>query len=115
MTSCHVHLLEKPDEPELSHLTSLLADEITLTYGEAVSRQTQILVGGRPSREQLAAPQLQALIVPWVGLPTKTRQLVGDFPHLTVHNLHHNAATVAELAMALLLAAAKFIVPLDQA
>jgi phosphoglycerate dehydrogenase-like enzyme len=36
------------------------------------------------------------------------------YPNITVHNLHHNAAPVAELAFTLLLAAAKFIVPLDR-
>jgi phosphoglycerate dehydrogenase-like enzyme len=37
-----------------------------------------------------------------------------EFPGITVHNLHHNAQPVAELVMALLLAAAKGIVPLDR-
>ena len=56
------------------------------------------------------------MIVPWAGVPPETRTLVEEtFPHLTVHNLHHNADATAELAFALLLAAAKFIVHDDRA
>jgi phosphoglycerate dehydrogenase-like enzyme len=36
------------------------------------------------------------------------------FPHISVHNLHHNALPVAEHAIALLLAAAKMIIPMDR-
>lgn len=79
--------------------------------------QYRILVSGRPKREQLEAnPDLQAVIVPWAGVPPETRTLVEEsFPHLTVHNLHHNADATAEMAFALLLAAAKFIVHDDRA
>jgi phosphoglycerate dehydrogenase-like enzyme len=38
-----------------------------------------------------------------------------DFPHIAVHNLHHNAVAAAEMALTLMLAAAKFIVPSDRA
>ncbi|RLC97713.1 MAG: hydroxyacid dehydrogenase, partial [Chloroflexi bacterium] len=62
-----------------------------------------------------AFPALQALIVPWTGIPPGTLELVREFPDLTLHNLHHNAAPVAEMAVALLLAAAKRIIPFDQA
>jgi phosphoglycerate dehydrogenase-like enzyme len=37
-----------------------------------------------------------------------------DFPDIAVHNLHHNVQPVAELTIALLLAAAKSVVRLDQ-
>lgn len=115
MTTCHIHLLDKPEEADLAHLQSRLAGNVVLTDGEAVPAQTQILVGGRPTRRQLAGRDLQALVIPWTGLPVTTRELLGGFPDLRVHNLHHNAAIVAELAIALLLAAAKLVVPFDQA
>jgi phosphoglycerate dehydrogenase-like enzyme len=44
-----------------------------------------------------------------------TRELVAEFPHIAVHNLHHNALPVAEHAIALLLAASKFLMPMDRA
>lgn len=115
MTTCNVHLLDAPDEPAFTHLRSVLADEISLTVGDTVAAQTQILVGGRPTRAQLQAPQLRVLVIPWTGLPVKTQELLEEFPYLAVHNLHHNATTVAELTVTLLLAAAKLVVPLDQA
>jgi phosphoglycerate dehydrogenase-like enzyme len=37
-----------------------------------------------------------------------------EYPQVAVHNLHYNAAPVAEMVLALLLSAAKFIVPLDR-
>ena len=73
--------------------------------GYSLDQWREILVAGRPSREQLAAfPDLQALIVPWTGIPPGTLELIQEFPHLTLHNLHHNATPVAEMAVALLLA-----------
>jgi phosphoglycerate dehydrogenase-like enzyme len=37
-----------------------------------------------------------------------------EFPRIAVHNLHHNAAPTAEMALALLFAAAKFLLPFDR-
>jgi phosphoglycerate dehydrogenase-like enzyme len=37
------------------------------------------------------------------------------FPHISIHNLHHNALPVAEYALALLLSAANAILPVDRA
>ena len=66
-------------------------------------------------REQLTAClDLRAVIVPWAGVPESTRKLLHNFPQLALHNLHHNAAATAEMALALLLSAAKFVVPIDQ-
>jgi phosphoglycerate dehydrogenase-like enzyme len=55
------------------------------------------------------------LIIPWAGLPVETGSLLAEFPEIAVHNLHHNAQPVAEMALTLLLSAAKSIVPFDQA
>ncbi|HEY71487.1 MAG TPA: hydroxyacid dehydrogenase [Anaerolineae bacterium] len=74
-----------------------------------------ILVAGRPTREQIeASSRLHTLIIPWAGLPLVTRDLMREHPQIAVHNLHHNAPETAEMALALLLAAAKRIVPMDQ-
>jgi phosphoglycerate dehydrogenase-like enzyme len=75
----------------------------------------QILISGRPTREQLeASPNLQALLIPWAGLPTNTRELMVNYPDISVHNLHHNAIPTAETALMLLLTAAKRILPIEQ-
>jgi len=114
-----VHLLRRPDPASLARLRDSLDPEVRLTAGPdlPVPANYQILVADRPQREHLAAsPDLRALIIPFAGLPETTRDLLlGDFSHLAVHNLHYNAVPVAEMALALMLAAAKFVVPIDRA
>ena len=109
------HVIEDFDDQALDLLRANLAASVQLTSGADLPGDTNIIIGGRPTREQLAAcPDLRALIVPWAGVPENTRESLRDFPQVTLHNLHHNAAATAEMALALLFAAAKFIVPLDQ-
>jgi phosphoglycerate dehydrogenase-like enzyme len=114
----NVHMLyPNYDEEMLSHLRAKLHASIRLTTGlePPVPAEYHILVTGRPSREQItASPNLHTLVIPWAGLPESTRALMLDFPHIAIHNLHHNALPVAELAITLLLAAAKRIVPMDR-
>lgn len=112
-----VHLAYPPEADELASLWAQLDPAVSLTLGP--ERPTpagyHVLVSGRAERADLtASPHLHTVIVPWAGIPLPLRQLLADFPHLALYNLHHNAAPVAELALALLLAAAKFIVPFDQ-
>jgi len=110
----NVHMLEDFEASTLAELRAQLAEDVRLTQGD-LPADTHVMIGGRPTREQvLACPQLHAVIVPWAGVPDTTQALLREFPHIAVHNLHHNAAATAEYAIALLTAAAKFIVPVDQ-
>jgi len=113
-----VHLLyPRYDKATLVDLRARLQPSIHLTAGPDLPSPAgcHIIIGGRLEREQITAnPSLQALIVPWAGIPSATRELMLDFPHIAVHNLHHNALPVAEHVLALLLAAAKLIVPMDR-
>jgi phosphoglycerate dehydrogenase-like enzyme len=110
----HVHFIYERSEEADKILLDRLDPAIKLTQGQDVPTETEILVGGRPSREQLSTPNLKSLIIPWAGLPVETKEILPDFPHITVHNLHHNAAPVAETAVTLLLAAAKLSIPYDR-
>lgn len=113
-----VHILEELEPENLAALQAALLPGIELTQGKALPdpAQFEVYVSGRPQREHLlASPALQALVIPYAGLPTPTRKLCEEFPHLAVYNLHHNADSTAEMAVALLMAAARFVVPLDQA
>ncbi|MDX1686615.1 MAG: NAD(P)-dependent oxidoreductase [Candidatus Promineifilaceae bacterium] len=113
-----VYLLRPPDPEPLATLREKLSPDVELVLGPDLPEPAtyQVLVAGRPQREHVtASPCLHTLIIPWSGMPEETRSLMLDFPGVSVHNLHHNAEPVAELALALLLAAAKFVVPLDQA
>jgi phosphoglycerate dehydrogenase-like enzyme len=114
----HVHLLRKTKAEAVNVLRSNLDPSIKLTVGEVDEghKATTMLIAGRPSREELAYfPKLEALIIPWIGIPPETLALVQEFSQLDLHNLHHNAEPTAEMAVALLLAAAKRIIPYDQA
>lgn len=113
-----VHYLRALDKALVADLQARLQPEIRLTTGvdSPAPAGYQVLVAGRPGREHLAAsPNLQILVIPWSGLPEETRRLVAEFPHVAVHNLHYNALPVAEHVLALLLAAAKRLLPTDRA
>lgn len=113
-----VYLPEESKDALLALLQAQLLPGIAVTIGEELPEPAdfQVLVTGRPTREHLAAsPNLRVLIIPWAGLPEETHELMADFPQVSVHNLHHNEAPTAEMAIALLLAAARFVVPMDQA
>jgi phosphoglycerate dehydrogenase-like enzyme len=114
-----VHLHRPPAEEYLAQLKDYLDPAIELTLGPTLPDPAcyRILVAGRPERAHLtASPELAAVIVPWAGIPEETRALAREeFPDLPVHNLHHNAVPVAEGTVALLLAAAKGMLPADRA
>lgn len=115
MPDLHFHLLVEPAPEHLNYLRGKLDADIRLTTGEAVPDDVQVLVAGRPRREHLSGKRdLYALIIPFAGVPVETRDLMSDFRRVAVHNLHHNAPMAAEMAIALLLTAAKRIIPADQ-
>lgn len=89
--------------------------EIDFSYGaELPEGGVDVLVSGRPTEEQLDhSDRLRAVVIPWAGVPTGTAERMVARPHLALFNLHHNAAPTAEMAVTLLLAAAKRVVPLD--
>ena len=113
----HMHL-QYDYEPEMvAYLRSLLHPNIIVSVGNDIGQTTNfhILVAGRPERHHIeSSPLLHTLVVPWVGISLETRELLSEYPAISVHNLHHNAAPTAELAIALLFAAAKLIIPYDQ-
>ncbi|MEZ5992965.1 MAG: NAD(P)-dependent oxidoreductase [Planctomycetota bacterium] len=112
----HVHLQNEPDDAARAALHKALDDGIELTYGTELPEVCDytILVAGRPIPELLKASEvLNTLVIPFAGLPASTSELLREFPEISVHNLHHNAPATAELSMALLLAAAKSVVPID--
>jgi phosphoglycerate dehydrogenase-like enzyme len=120
----HVHLLNvlSPSEQlDLAELHVALDPGIQVTAGAPLPDPAafHILVAGRPTLAQLqASPSLAALIIPFAGLPEDTRALLLDpangLGRVAVYNLHHNSVQTAEMALALLLGAARRIVPNDQ-
>jgi phosphoglycerate dehydrogenase-like enzyme len=112
-----VHMLEEPDRELLDGLEPLLGKDIVLTCSRAVPDPAdyEVLISGVPDPEAMeASPHLRLLIIPWSGLPRRTRELMLKYPHVRVHNIHHNAAPAAEMAVTLMLAAAKDLIPIDR-
>ncbi len=112
-----VHLLRETDEELIENLRTQVKGDVVLTYGDGIPDPPdyEILVCGVPDKESIeASPNLKHLIIPWAGLPGKTRELMLSHPEISVHNIHHNAVPVAEMAMALMLAATKGIIPIDR-
>lgn len=119
----HVHLsadfnpefLAVFDDSPFDHMARELEPWATLSQGAAPPDQTTILVAGRVSEEDCRLPNLQTVLVPFAGIPAALAETVGRHPHLNVANLHFNASATAEMAMALLLSAARGVPQADAA
>lgn len=91
----------------------------SLVPGVRVSKEpnalTEILIDARVVPAEIDnCPRLKAVILPFAGVPAAVLQTMRDRPGVSLHNLHHNAPDTAETAVALLLAAAKNLIKLDQ-
>lgn len=105
------------DDPFVAHLRGALDDDVELLAAEALPAgvSPRVLVQGVPDQAQLeACPELDYLMIPYAGLPKRTAELMRTRPAVGVHNLHHNAAPTAELAVALLLAVSKEVLVHDR-
>jgi phosphoglycerate dehydrogenase-like enzyme len=104
------------DETYIAALRAHAGPEVLLSVGDRPSDWAQVesLVSGWPEEAMLDdGIALRSFVIPFAGPPARTlRMLRGR--GLAVYNLHHNAAAVAEMALALVLACAKCIVPMDR-
>lgn len=111
-----VHVLEDFDADVSGRLRAALSVNVRLTAGPAVPADAQVLVAQAPERAHLAAsPALRAVLIPFTGVPEALRALMLEFPAISLHNSRWPTVPTAEGALALLLAAAKFVVPADRA
>lgn len=75
----------------------------------------EVLVAGFPNRDLIeASPRLRAVITPFAGTPKETIEMLRDYPHISLHSIHYNVNPTAEMAVGLMLAAAKFMIPMDR-
>ncbi|MEE8355934.1 MAG: NAD(P)-dependent oxidoreductase [Anaerolineales bacterium] len=112
-----IHILDKPSQEARDLLMSNLDKSISISFGADLPKGEKVegLVAGRPTQDHLEQLEsLRFLIVPWAGIPSETISLLVNNPKIQLYNLHHNAAPAAELALALLLAAAKRVIRFDQ-
>ena len=111
------HFLQAPAPHRLAELQTQLRPDVQLTTGLElpVPAEFEILIATRATREQVeASPRLRAYINPYTGVDEAMLQLLAGYPHIAVHNSHHPAASTAEMALALLMAAARWLVPADR-
>jgi phosphoglycerate dehydrogenase-like enzyme len=113
----NVHIPPSDLTKHLAALRALLPPTVHLTAGpdDPQPADCHVLVHGSVKAEWLdASPSLRAVIVPYAGIAPELQTLLLRYPQISLHNLHHNDIATAEFALALLFAAAKFIVPLDR-
>ncbi len=113
----NVHLPTLPAPDTLDKLRPLLRADVRLSRGPVAEQpaDTDILVAGAVTAEQLAAsPGLRAVIVPFAGIPFGTQELLREHPNIDLHNLHFNDVSTGEMALALLLAAARHVAEFDR-
>ncbi|MBC8066547.1 MAG: hydroxyacid dehydrogenase [Chlorobia bacterium] len=108
-----VHVWEEPDW--FQEFSSGLSGKASCSKGKDISAETEVLVKGSPSREEIKRlAGLKAIVIPFAGIPAGTRDLLLTQPKIALYNLHHNSADTAEMAIALYMAAAKRIVARDK-
>lgn len=111
----NTQLLNVHGADAVENLRAQLDPTIRFTVGPQVPDDCGLLIAGRLEASHLtASPHLQTVLIPFAGVPDSMRTLLLGVPNVRVHNLHHNAAVTAEMTMALLLAAAKFLLPVDR-
>lgn len=112
-----VHFPTLPAPNTLDELRPLLEGDVQLSTGPVDDQPAaaDILVGGAVTEDQLArSPHLSAVIVPFAGIPFGTQELLRRHPHIALHNLHFNDQSTGEMALALMMAAAKHVPQLDR-
>lgn len=75
--------------------------------------ETTLWITSRATDQDFAIASLQALIVPWAGIPQDLGARIRGRTEPRLYNLHHNAEITAETAVALLFAAARRVVEAD--
>lgn len=112
-----IHLLDDYPADFITDLTSKISDKIVLTHSKDITqvKECDILVGAFRENSVLQQFQnLKTVIIPWAGLPQITAEHLKQYPHITVHNLHHNATITAEMTFTLMLTVMKRIIPIDR-
>lgn len=108
-----VALVDCAEKIEQLRQTSI-GTEIKWTADPSEFSSAYALVSGRPTEAQVESmPLLTSVIVPFAGVPEATLALMKSHPGLRLYNLHHNASSTAEMAIALMLAVGRRIVSLD--
>jgi phosphoglycerate dehydrogenase-like enzyme len=118
MTTLRVHFIDPLPTKVAAHLKKHSQTHLEITEGPEPPERAdyQVLVGISLSESFLtASPVIESVVVPIAGISSEIRTLMQRFPHIRLHNLHHNARQVAEMALTLMLCCAKSVIPADRA
>lgn len=99
----------------IARLRELAGEGVELFGNDSGGTDFDVLIDGWPDADRLdASRSLKSVIVPFTGVPPETLSLLRQRPHLSLHNIHHSSPETAEMALALMFAVSKRIVPMDQ-
>lgn len=112
-----VHLKGNYSAEDIFTLEKLTGGKFSFSAGELAGPvRCNVLVAGRVTVDQLSMCRgLRAVVVPYAGIPETTRRALEGHPEICLESIHHNAVSAAEMAVALMLAAAKLLIPSDTA
>jgi len=112
-----IHLKGEWPESSLDSLKELCGSGFSFSSGDLTHVQCcQVLVSGLVTGEDIEkCPGLQTVLVPYAGIPESTGKALSEYPEIKLESIHHNAAATAEMAVALMLAASKLLIPADRA
>ena len=103
------------DRKWIDYLRDNLDTSLQLFTEEDGVDDFEILISGRPDEALLTrVSSIKVLIIPWAGYPESTAVLLKNHPAIHVHNIHHNAASASEMAITLMMAAARLLIPADR-
>jgi len=106
----HVRLGPDLDSSTAPELARLIIDIATVNGDGPCG----IYISGRPPEEDVDLSGLKAFIVPFAGVPERVRDFGRRHPDIAIYNLHFNALITAEMAVGLLIAAARNIASADR-
>ncbi len=107
-----IHFSRPVEDANLQVLRKNLDEGIIVSVADEMPDDFHVLITGRPTDAELrASPHLHTLLIPFAGLPSETRERMKQYPEIAVYNLHHNNITTGEMALALLFACARQLIP----
>jgi phosphoglycerate dehydrogenase-like enzyme len=112
-----VHFVYPVEDDLLRHLRELTDPAVKVTIGPEIPADPDyhVLVAVYLDKKHLtASPNLHSVIVPLAGVTYRTRAALLDFPEIQIYNMHHSAHQAAEMAITLMLTAAKSTIPADR-
>lgn len=105
-----VHFWEGSNE----EISALDLPGLDWSVGSEIPKETEILVKGFLGEgELLGLDRLKSVVIPWAGLPVSSQRELLKHPEVLAFNIHHNSASTAEMALALLMSCARRVVNHD--